>query len=1102
MDYPVCSEHIKKYFDYINDYAAKAFNVAKQARSKCLDPADHVEITFAPDVAARVEGLVGPPGIAKIIRDMESHGMDRQLIANDIVKKIVRGEIVNKPKNELLDLAVRVGVSVLTEGVLVAPTEGITKIIKGTNADGSDRVDIYFAGPIRSAGGTIEALSVVLADVARKELDIGKYMPTESEVERYVEETDLYDRRCARLQYRPSDDDIRTIVRNIPVCVNGEPTNDIEVSVHRNVHGVSANKVRGGVALVICEGIAQKAPKLLKYTKKIRLDTWNWVEKIVKVKKKKSIVEIKPIRKFLNELIAGRPVFSYPSEKGGFRLRYGRTPLTGIMSKAFHPATLEVLDNFLVPGTQGKLERPGKSCIVTLCNTIEGPVVLLDDGSVIKITTKEHAEQVGPRIKKILFVGDILVSIGDMLKSGHPIIADAWCDEWWHALLKSRKLNAAELHGWELAKFCLNNSLPLAPELTKPWHDITDEEIEKLRNSIVLHNENEPETLRITLNDKIKKILENLYVLHHINKDNNEIIIDEHPCVLLVPLGLWKPGKKEMHNNNAQDNNKITGINMYSPVLIKPWASLYIGMRMGRPEKARMRKMKTAVHTLFPVSDYDRMRNIVGTVKKLERDGRQLYVDLARRRCTKCGLETIYLKCDVCGGTTVVLNENKLHDIKPVDLVNMWKRTLNKLKIPSIALVKGVIGMMSTEKIPERLDKGILRAKHNVIIYKDGTCRFDATDIPITHFRAKDINTDIETLKQLGYEKDCKGMPLENKSQVIEILPQDIIINNNGKEFLFNMSRFIDELLVKFYNMKPFYNLKKPEDITGHLCIGLAPHISGGTICRVIGFTDVKGTLGHPYFHTAKRRNCDGDEDTIILLLDGLINFSMKFKPRLRGGSMDMPIVLTTIITPKDVDDEVFNMEISSEYPLTFYEAAEKFENNFEGITFVRDVLGTEKQFQGFGYTHGVDCISNGHVKTTYTKFKSIRDKVFTEFELQNKIRAVDNKDVAEKIILSHFIPDLYGNLRKFSQQTFRCVQCNTKYRRVPLRGKCTKCGGKLVLTIHQGGVKKYLEISKEIAEMYDLPDYLKQRLALLEKDIESVFVDELHEQTNLSEFF
>ncbi|RLF58810.1 MAG: hypothetical protein DRN25_04785, partial [Thermoplasmata archaeon] len=100
-----------------------------------------------------------------------------------------------------------------------------------------------------------------------------------------------------------------------------------------------------------------------------------------------------------------------------------------------------------------------------------------------------------------------------------------------------------------------------------------------------------------------------------------------------------------------------------------------------------------------------------------------------------------------------------------------------------------------------------------------------------------------------------------------------------------------------------------------------------------------------------------------------------------------------------------------------------------------------------------------------------------------------------------HFLPDILGNLRAFSKQNIRCPSCNTIYRRVPLKGKCPKCGGKLTLTVHKKSVEKYLNISKELAERYDLPNYAKQRLILVEKSIRSLFGEERKVMRNLFDF-
>ena len=248
---------------------------------------------------------------------------------------------------------------------------------------------------------------------------------------------------------------------------------------------------------------------------------------------------------------------------------------------------------------------------------------------------------------------------------------------------------------------------------------------------------------------QIKNILERLYVEHHVE---DGIIIDEHPSVLLVPLGLWKNKSNETNEIDSETvEDALQLVNKWSPLEIKDWAPFYIGVRMGRPEKAKMREMKPPVHSLFPVGDYDRMRNIAATVKTLETSGKSLYVEVARRKCPSCNIETIFLKCDLCGRDTVPIEVNgKSYDKKAVNLSLLWKKALNNLgeKNPP-KVVKGVKGMMSSERIPERLEKGILRAKHGISVYKDGTARFDATDIPITHFRPRDIGTPVEKLREL-----------------------------------------------------------------------------------------------------------------------------------------------------------------------------------------------------------------------------------------------------------------------------------------------------------------------------------------------------------------
>ncbi|MCX6802870.1 MAG: hypothetical protein NT067_07225, partial [Candidatus Diapherotrites archaeon] len=106
------------------------------------------------------------------------------------------------------------------------------------------------------------------------------------------------------------------------------------------------------------------------------------------------------------------------------------------------------------------------------------------------------------------------------------------------------------------------------------------------------------------------------------------------------------------------------------------------------------------------------------------------------------------------------------------------------------------------------------------------------------------------------------------------------------------------------------------------------------------------------------------------------------------------------------------------------------------------------------------------------------------------------------RLIVSHFMPDIIGNTRAFGRQEFRCTNCNAKYRRIPLSGKCSKCEkGNLILTIAPGSVIKYLDIVKKIVKTYGLSDYLSQRIALIEEEINSVFKDDSVSQKSLGDY-
>ena len=127
-------------------------------------------------------------------------------------------------------------------------------------------------------------------------------------------------------------------------------------------------------------------------------------------------------------------------------------------------------------------------------------------------------------------------------------------------------------------------------------------------------------------------------------------------------------------------------------------------------------------------------------------------------------------------------------------------------------------------------------------------------------------------------------------------------------------------------------------------------------------------------------------------------------------------------------------------------------------------------------------------------------DKLEAELELGKIIRAVDADDVAERVLNTHFIRDIMGNLNSFSKQSMRCTKCNAKYRRMPLSGKC-RCGNKVIPTVHEGSVKKYLEMSQKMCDEYNVSEYTRQRVEVLSMAVLSTFGEPPEKQMGLADF-
>ncbi|MFT4261730.1 MAG: DNA polymerase II large subunit [Candidatus Woesearchaeota archaeon] len=1595
------SAKTKEYFQKLKQESNELYELATKARKKGIDPEEFVEVKLAENLAERVIGLISSvaPQLAKggaIERIIQLENKWAPLdwrVGMHIAYEISQQKFCEfKDKNEAMEVGIRTGFAYVTLGVVSAPLEGFTSLEIKKRLDGKEYFCINYAGPVRAAGGTAAAVSVLIADYVRKKNGYDVYDPTEKEIQRCAAEIEDYHEYVTNLQYFPSKKESEFLMKNLPVEISGDPSEKYEISsaLLKDLPRIPTNVLRSGYCLIHSACIPLKGPKLWKqlrdWASEMDMDHWNFMEEFVKIQTsmkskgaaKKDEAQLYPDYTYIKDLVGGRPVLGHPIRNGAFRLRYGRTRTSGFSAQAVNPATMYLLNKFLAIGTQLKVERPGKAAAFSSCSTIDGPIVLLHSGEVIKVNSIEKAKEVYVDVKEIIYAGDVLINYGDFYDRAHKLVPAGYCQEIWIQELEKTKIKpqtetinqlfkkplTTTISFDEALKISKEANIPLHPDYTYYWSSITKEQLQEIINGL----EVDGSELKISLN--AKRPLELIGIPHTKNK-----VVGEHAKAIATILKLKEKPV-------LQEGTTLELVNKISPIVIKDKAGTFIGSRMGRPEKAKMRKLTGSPHVLFPVGEEGgRLKSFQSSLEAKKITEKFQVFDC------ECGNATPLRVCEKCKSKTkprkhlVEIRGEKVEksfeetSIKIAPLIEDIKKQLGTNIIPD--LIKGVRGTWNPNHVSEHLAKGILRAKYDVFVNKDGTVRYDCSELPITHFKPREIGVTLKQLKELGYEKDIHGEDITSLDQTIEIKVQDIIIpcsDESGElpadEVLFNVSKFIDESLEKIYELPPYYNLKSKQDLIGQLAVGLAPHTSAGTVMRIIGFSKTQAFYAHPYIHAAMRRDCfsydtympikkgeewqilklgelveelnptkivdnfntkeikvqnfntigfeeefkevkinnftkhtpaevleiktklgrvikttsnhkfyvskklkeaknlklgdklkspikinipsknikeinlleelknhenimirninniianmnktqldnilkkinltkkqfynynirdsypinfitqfdkktkieisnkgliavkrdkinipikikldkdlleiiglyiaegyarsnktlsqiyiasndkkireyvektfkkhfklkksenktdrvtysskiiyllftdilklgssakekripskflnlplekiacilrgyfegdgsieenrkkiscdtisqgllhdlefvlsrfgiitkrysytkepgnklkefyskkdkkipkftitklvinsdfthkfekinflsdrkrkrlahhkkikkrktqveydklfyydeiisiksvgkqetyclnvdtknhlvignnivsrqcDGDEACMLLLLDAFLNFSNSYLPSSRGSTMDAPLVLTSRIQPAEVDDMVFNMDIAWKYPLELYEAAAQFKLPYDvKVPLVNNVLGTPDQYENMGFTHDTDDINEGVLCSAYKTLPSMSEKVDEQMNLAVKIRAVDQRDVARLIIDKHFIRDTKGNLRKFSLQQFRCVNCNEKYRRPPLMGKCVNCSGKVIFTISEGSVIKYMEYSLELARKYDIDFYSRQVIELTQKRIEGVFGKDPEKQLGLSDF-
>ncbi|MBI4738803.1 hypothetical protein HY772_04540, partial [Candidatus Woesearchaeota archaeon] len=720
---PSASPRMQAYFEQLEKRSLAEYRLAQIARKIGYDPVDTVEVHLARSMAERVVGLISVvapqiinSGVVERITQLEQqyNPLDWR-VALQIGLEVAQQKFCTfSDKLEAITVGVRVGFAYGTLGVVSSPLDGLVEIkIKNRNDGAGQYFCLSFAGPIRNAGGTAASWCVIIADYIRKNFNYAVYDPTDAEIKRCQTEIEDYHERVTNLQYFPSKAESEFLMKNIPVEISGDASEDIEVSNYKDLPRVETNRIRSGYCLIHSSCIPLKAPKLWKEIGKwgasVGLEHWNFLEKFLKIQKEAKAAKtqsgdsskrsadksnISPDFTYIKDIVAGRPVIGHPLRNGAFRLRYGRSRTSGFSAQSIHPATMHVLNNFIATGTQLKVERPGKGAAFTACDTINGPIVKLTDGSVLALNSESEAKHIKRSITEILYLGDVLVNYGDFLNRAHPLVPAGYCEEWWiQELAQTLKQERPETERPEMdastdtlatrlefhtkipvvraqqffdncfvhkptpqeaITITQNLGVPLHPSYTHYWNSITKPQLESLLDWLSTAKiepvGNQHQKLVVFIVPEPKRHLEIAGVPHKVSANEYTVIEDPHASILLFIFPFiqnkdrrWKEQLNTLLSQKPTFST-LEIINAFTGVPLRDKCGTFIGSRMGRPEKAKQRELTGSPHTLFPVGDEGgRLRSFqaaleIGTV----------HSDIALFYCKKCNAETPFGVCDRC----------------------------------------------------------------------------------------------------------------------------------------------------------------------------------------------------------------------------------------------------------------------------------------------------------------------------------------------------------------------------------------------------------------------------------------------------------------------
>ncbi|MHA2175869.1 MAG: hypothetical protein ACXABI_13630 [Candidatus Hodarchaeales archaeon] len=567
---------------------------------------------------------------------------------------------------------------------------------------------------------------------------------------------------------------------------------------------------------------------------------------------------------------------------------------------------------------------------------------------------------------------------------------------------------------------------------------------------------------------------------------------------------------KSLLNQTQEGINVLSLCETLLGIQIRPLSYERVGVKLIKAEKSEPRINNPPNHIIFPIgSQGGSQRDLLKLTKE-----QPIKIRLAERFCSSCKKSSYKAFCVECNEQTIQKYrclEGHISDYSKcpecgrnaysntyqmVNIGEMVEIAMQKADSPQINRLKGVSFLDNISGIPEHLLKGILRSKHDIFVYKDGTARYSLTNSPIRIFSPKDANIDVETLHHLGYSHDIYGQDLFDENQLIEIFPYDVIIDEESSKFLFTHSKFLDDELVLLYDLAPYYRLTSKKNLIGSIIVGISPISQVAIIGRIIGITKFNLLFAHPIWHLLKSRYCNGVNDSITLLLDVLLNFSKDLSPSSHGGDLDTPNIINLVDNWTDLLNisKINTVSLNSH----FYQYTNESTSLTDKITFDFPLLGLDTTL-----LHVTNNIEENIYLNLFQE-KKIDSRVILTLDNLRKIRSVEEGMYVNSILINDFLEKISYSIIRFFQQPFRCKFCKQTYRRIPLSEKCPKCNNKtLEQTLSKGWVLRYFKIITHLSEKYqdNLTDYTKSWIKFIEINKNDLFNIGPQPTTLFSEF-